>query len=347
MKEKWWQPSQWIAYLKANRLVAVVLAAMVILGGVVGILAWPGGGDQEHVIYVAGLDQNVTIRTHQSKLGAALEEQGIEIGANDKVDPPLDTSLDGLDELTVNIQRALPITVTVRGETQQVETTAATVEELLTELGVTLGEDDVLSVDPATPLTADMEVRVAHRTQEIEVVEAEIPYDTLRQDDPYTFIGQTREIQAGEPGLSEIRTMVTYEDGVEVDREVLDEYVIKEPTPQIMGFGTMGVVSRGGQEYRYTRTVDVVSTGYTPGRESNPHGIGVTYTGMKAQRGVVAVDPNVIPLYSRIYIDGYGPAIAGDTGGDIVGNRIDLCFDTVEEALQWGVRPVTVYILDE
>jgi 3D (Asp-Asp-Asp) domain-containing protein len=53
----------------------------------------------------------------------------------------------------------------------------------------------------------------------------------------------------------------------------------------------------------------------------------------------------VIPLYTRLYIEGYGPAIAGDIGGAIKGHKIDLCFDTLSEALDWGRRPATVYIL--
>jgi len=316
---------------------------MLTIGLVVGVLAWP----QTHIIHVTGLDQAVTIRTRQGELGAALKEQGILLGANDEVDPPLETSLRGVGELTVTITRAFPVTLTIHGESQEVKTSAATVEELLAERGITLEPEDTLTVDPATPLTEGMEVRIVQRTQEVEVVYAEIPYQMLRQDDPYLLIGETREIRAGEPGLVEIHTLVTYEDGVEVNREVLEEQVIKEPVNQIVGYGTIGVVSRGGTEYRYSRALDMIATGYTGGKESNPSGIGVTYTGMKAQRGVVAVDPDVIPLYSRLYVDGYGPAIAADIGSAIQGNRIDLCFDTVDEALQWGVRPVTVYVLDE
>ncbi|TMJ11900.1 MAG: hypothetical protein E6H02_06415 [Bacillati bacterium ANGP1] len=66
---------------------------------------------------------------------------------------------------------------------------------------------------------------------------------------------------------------------------------------------------------------------------------------MVARRGVVAVDPSVIRLGTRLHVDGYGDAVAGDTGGAIRGYRIDLCFNTYEEAMQFGRRPVTVYIL--
>ena len=86
----------------------------------------------------------------------------------------------------------------------------------------------------------------------------------------------------------------------------------------------------------------VVATGYSadePGAASN------TRTGHRVQRGVIAVDPKVIPLGTRVYIPGYGWAIASDTGGLIKGNRIDLCFDTAQECERWGRRSVVVILL--
>ena len=68
--------------------------------------------------------------------------------------------------------------------------------------------------------------------------------------------------------------------------------------------------------------------------------------GTLAHWGTVAVDPSVIPLYSRLYIPGYGFAVAGDTGGAIVGNRIDLFFPSYSDAIRFGRRTVTVYVLE-
>ena len=67
---------------------------------------------------------------------------------------------------------------------------------------------------------------------------------------------------------------------------------------------------------------------------------------MMAQRGVVAVDPSVIPLGTRLYIPGYGMAVAADTGGAIVGDRIDLCMESYGEAMDFGRRTIKVYILE-
>lgn len=87
----------------------------------------------------------------------------------------------------------------------------------------------------------------------------------------------------------------------------------------------------------------MMATGYSP---QEPGLSDATASGLKAQRGVVAVDPRVIPLGTRLYIEGYGSAIAADTGSAIKGNRIDLCFDTLEEVKNYGKRKVRVEILD-
>ncbi|MDZ7834762.1 MAG: 3D domain-containing protein [Alkalibacterium sp.] len=73
-----------------------------------------------------------------------------------------------------------------------------------------------------------------------------------------------------------------------------------------------------------------------------------TYTGIDLRKNsrVIAVDPNVIPLGSRVFIPGYGEYLAGDTGGAIKGSRIDLHMETVEAALQFGRRQLDIKILD-
>ncbi len=99
-------------------------------------------------------------------------------------------------------------------------------------------------------------------------------------------------------------------------------------------------VSRG-----YVRTFTMVATGYTEAAEENyPYAGQPSYIGIPLGRGVVAVDPNVIPMGTKLFVEGYGEAIAADQGGAIQGNRIDLYFDSKFEANNWGMRTVKVYI---
>ena len=92
----------------------------------------------------------------------------------------------------------------------------------------------------------------------------------------------------------------------------------------------------------YVAVMSMEATAYLPG---DGDGSGITATGIPATYGVAAVDPAVIPLGSRLYIPGYGEAIAADTGGAIYGYRIDLCMESYSEAMNFGRRNVTVYVL--
>lgn len=89
----------------------------------------------------------------------------------------------------------------------------------------------------------------------------------------------------------------------------------------------------------------MVATAYFAGG-GGLNGNGITATGLRARKGVVAVDPKIIRLGTRLYIEGYGEAIAADTGGWVKGSRIDLCFDSLEECYRYGRRKIYVYLVE-
>lgn len=93
---------------------------------------------------------------------------------------------------------------------------------------------------------------------------------------------------------------------------------------------------------------DMVATAYyAHGRGGNDiNGNGITAIGLRARKGIVAVDPRVIPLGTKLYIPGYGEALAADTGGWIKGNRIDLCFETMPECYRYGRRKIKIYLVE-
>ena len=92
----------------------------------------------------------------------------------------------------------------------------------------------------------------------------------------------------------------------------------------------------------YTQMMSMEATAYLP---TDGGGAGITAMGVPATYGIVAVDPDVIPLGSRVYIPGYGEALAADTGGAIYGYRIDLCMEDYYQAMDFGRRNVTVFVL--
>jgi 3D (Asp-Asp-Asp) domain-containing protein len=77
------------------------------------------------------------------------------------------------------------------------------------------------------------------------------------------------------------------------------------------------------------------------------NGNGITAIGLRARKGIVAVDPRIVPLGTKLYIPGYGEAMAADTGGRIKGNRIDLCFETLEDCYRWGRRNIKIYLVED
>lgn len=172
-----------------------------------------------------------------------------------------------------------------------------------------------------------------------------IPFPTYRRYSTSLPYGATKT-EPGKSGEAEIYWRV-YKRGNEVlERQKFKEVILSAPKPQIVyvGRGYM-LASRGrfaGKPY-----LDMIATAYDPGYKScGRYADGYTSIGLKAGYGVVAVDPNVIPLGKRLYIEGYGYAIAGDVGSAIKGLRIDLGFNSYREAINFGVRKVRVYILD-
>ncbi|MGA8100214.1 MAG: 3D domain-containing protein [Candidatus Cybelea sp.] len=175
---------------------------------------------------------------------------------------------------------------------------------------------------------------------------------TVRRLVPELAPGRTKVIAAGSPGVVVAWVQYDQRAGGGVHRSVLFTKVLRSPKKRIVaeGIGTSPLAAFEAHSIArmasFARSamdaIQMVATAYTAGSAG---GSGMTAIGRRAGYGIVAVDPRIIPLGSRLYIMGYGYAVAGDTGGAIVGNRIDLGFDTLRDALLFGRRGVTVYRL--
>lgn len=161
--------------------------------------------------------------------------------------------------------------------------------------------------------------------------------------------GSTKVIAPGKPGVVEVRVWCAQRDGGSVHRTIIASRVIRKSKPRVIAVG-VGDASLASFEahgaahmaYMARSAIEMLATAYT----ANCYGCGgMTAIGRRAGHGIVAVDPRVIPLGTRLYIPGYGLAIAGDTGGDIVGHRIDLGFDSLRDAMSFGRRAILVYPL--
>lgn len=166
---------------------------------------------------------------------------------------------------------------------------------------------------------------------------------TIYEDDPETEAGIDQVLEEGEDGKRVRVIKITYYEGKEYDREVVSTEVTPAKDKKILR-GTKIVwksLQTPDGEIRYWKKMRVYATHYDsrcPGCDE------WTATGMRQGKGVIAVDPKVIKLRSRVYIPGYGMAVAGDTGGAIMGNIIDLGFEDAKTA-GWSARFVDIYLL--
>jgi 3D (Asp-Asp-Asp) domain-containing protein len=101
-----------------------------------------------------------------------------------------------------------------------------------------------------------------------------------------------------------------------------------------------------GAPEKYNKLVNMTATAYAPGPADNGIWGDRTYIGTKVRKGVAAVDPRIIPMGSKLWVEGYGYAVAEDQGSAIKGNRIDLAYNDFKTATDYGIQNVKVYILD-
>lgn len=226
------------------------------------------------------------------------------------------------------------------------------VSKLLSDYNITLDHDDTISVSLNSPASDGLYFELKRIVFEQVEEFVEIPFSTKKIPSKNLNRGTSKTVEAGKPGSKKRIFEVKSENGKEVSRKLLSETVVTPPTNKIVEYGTREVVNSGtvvtksGEKLEYKNVMKMTATAYTTERTSDK----ITATGKVARVGLVAVDPKVIPLGSRLYItssDGkswvYGTAVAADTG--VRGKKIDLFFNTYKECINFGRKSATVYIL--
>ncbi len=245
---------------------------------------------------------------------------------------------------------AVPVTIVTAAKSIRVTSSAPDIGALLEEEGIRLGRYDQVRPSLADPVVANGVVRVIRITKWVAIRRRTIAPPVIRRIDFALPPGKTKILARGVSGERQVKIRYSERDFEKIRARVVMQRVLRRPKARIVdeGVGEYAALeyfaTRGMRKMSYVAgsAMRMVATAYT----AHCYGCsGITASGYPAGHGIVAVDPHVIPLGTRLYIPGYGPAIAGDTGGAIRGNRIDLGFNSLHDAVAFGRRVITVYRL--
>ena len=314
--------------------------------------------------------EDMSIWTTKKTVGEMLAEAGIELSEHDKVSPGPQERLG--ESNTISIEQAYEFTLIDEGQERKYWTTSTTIEEFLKSENIQLNEFDRLEGNKEDVVDPNSVVQIVRVEKVADVVEEEAIFAIETRNDESLLKGHEKVVQQGEKGKVSREFEVVKEDGKEISRKMIAEKTLKEPQTKIVAIGTkvmvasatsapasasksklvskssaaVGVsrdnsaVSEGGNEFY------VSATAYT----ADCNGCtGVTATGINLKSNpnlkVIAVDPSVIPLGSKVWVEGYGYAVAGDTGGAIKGKKVDLHFPTKDAAYKFGNRQVKIKVI--
>lgn len=254
-------------------------------------------------------------------------------------------------DTVVTIYDGIYAKVTADGKTQNVLLATGDIREALNAAGFEVGDDDIVSTSKD-----NTEVVIQRVTYKTEATVEKIAYDSVRENSDEVELGETKVKTEGKNGEMSVTTTYKYIDGEVADSEVVDTKIIKEPVDEVVLVGTKGAATSGaagtftdsnGTVVGYTQVLTGSGTAYTA-----PAGA-CTATGVTAYHGGVAVNPNIIPYGSKLYIEStdgsfvYGYATAVDTGGALMSGTaiVDCFYNTYDECVNFGRRNVNVYVL--
>lgn len=297
-------------------------------------------------------------KTMKNTFKETLAQNNIAVNACDYISIPLETSLQRTKANEIYIKRAVPVYITADGTQTEIMTYRDTVAEMLEDSPVKPDSLDRLEgVSLQDKISRGMSIKIVRVSEDILSEKEMIPFTVQKKANSRLDKGTEKTVQTGQEGIREKQYKVVTEDGMEVSRKLFSESIIQNPVNAIVEFGTLlNFKTSRGDTIRYTKVLDMKATAYTAsfkdtGKAPGHPLFGITATGIKAKKGVIAVDPKVIPLGTRVYVQftgrtpDYGYSVAADVGGAIKGNKIDLYYDTQDYVDRFGVKSVKVYIL--
>jgi uncharacterized protein YabE (DUF348 family) len=287
--------------------------------------------------------------TTQATVADALLEAGITLNKEDAILPPATTLI--TPSMHVYVSYARRITVRTRDEERELFTQAQTVGAALNGAGYDLQPGDAVKPARTTPVTSGMVIGLATIRDVQLSQDTPISYATVYQYDSSQADGTTVVTQPGSDGYVHYEYIARQINGREVARRETAETTV-QPTDEVVSIGTYvpptptpepapaDAAAAPDSSGQCVATYNVFATYYTAASA----GGSTTATGTGVYKGIIAVDPSVIPLGTQMYVPGYGYGIAADTGGGVKGYFIDLAYGA-DDSYDWYSHYVDICIL--
>jgi uncharacterized protein YabE (DUF348 family)/3D (Asp-Asp-Asp) domain-containing protein len=290
--------------------------------------------------------RTLNLQSTASTLEQALRDAGVRLGPADRIFPSPATPVRA--GMEVSIEHATTFTLHIGETTRVFYTHQESLEAALAEAGLTFGPDDRVEPPLSVAVTDGLEARVVRVTGRPIYESETIEHVTVFMPDNSLTGTQTRRIE-GSDGQLVTEYSIVIEDGREVEKTFVSQSYEPAPIDTVIYYAASALNSASFRpaDHQVTQVLRMYGTWYnaaSSGKPATHAAYGITRSGMPLTKGIVAVDPNVIPLGTRLYVPGYGFAIAADTGGGIIGDRIDMGYpDGV--AVDWYTGWTDVYIL--
>lgn len=263
------------------------------------------------------------------------------------------------ENLELSVTKAFQVTLNDGGKRSKIWSTGEKVSELLEKNNITLSKLDQIEPTLEREVDRKTDIEITRIEKEKEVVEEPIDFKTVRKEDHSLEKGKEKVLAEGKKGILQKTIEIIKENGEEADR-IVKEKVKEEAKDRVVAVGTkvpppppkpkeeLVTVAANKSDQPEGKTLYVEATAYTADCKDCS---GITATGINLNKNrnakVISVDPNVIPLGTKVWVEGYGEAVAGDVGGAIKGNRIDLHMPTQADAYRYGRKQnVKIVILE-
>lgn len=281
--------------------------------------------------------QTKELRTNTQKPDKILQEAGIVLEKGDGWQLQGSSSKRVRDGSVIEVLRGKSFSVIRGNDTLEYKSYKPTVGEALKDLGIPFRKGHVYP-EAGASLEQGMQVYVLGDNETLHFSEASLDIPVKYEEDYNMNFGTESVSSEGKAGTAMVVSKrVKNVDGSHSVHE-LTRQVLVEPETKIIRKGmAMSVYTPEGYK-RYTKKLYAHASAYVATGNR-------TAIGLVPYEGIVAVDPRIIPFYTKMYIPGYGIAMAGDTGGDMIGHRVDLFFNDYHRAIQWGRRDIEIYIL--